>query len=284
MSYITSYITQNPKYNPSWQIPVKGLVLHSVGCSQPDPRVFVNVWNQPNYTYSSIHGIVGAEETIITLPIMETPGYSMGGGHGGGGKNGSVNRTHIGVEMCEPDTIKYVSGATFEVRDWEASCAFVEKVTWNAVKLFADLCKFHGLNPLEDGVIVSHYEGYLRGIASGHADPDHLWRQLRMDWNMDRFRQEVYNKMNELEDEDMDVAKFKELWLEMRNELKDNDAGSWSEEARDWSISSGLIQGTGLDETGQPNYAWADLLTREQAATLMYRLYQIVEGLVNTQG
>lgn len=78
------------------------------------------------------------------------------------------------------------------------------------------------------------------------------------------------------EDEDMDINKFKELWNEMRKELQDNDSGVWSEKARQWAIETGLIAGGGNGADGQPNYMWADMLTREQAITLFYRFAQMM--------
>ena len=60
----------------------------------------------------------------------------------------------------------------------------------------AYLCNYFDLNPLEDGVIISHKEGYYSGIASGHEDPSHLWEQLGMtEYNMDNFRKSVKNAM-----------------------------------------------------------------------------------------
>ena len=58
-------------------------------------------------------------------------------------------------------------------------------------KLFAMLCKQYNLNPTADGVIVSHREGYSRGIASNHGDPEHLWNGLGMGYTMDGFRKAV---------------------------------------------------------------------------------------------
>jgi len=63
---------------------------------------------------------------------------------------------------------------------------------------------------------------------------------------------------------------------EYRKELQDNDCGTWSAEAREWAISSGMINGIGNDEKGNPNYAWADTLTREQAAALFYRFAKLM--------
>ena len=60
-----------------------------------------------------------------------------------------------------------------------------------AVQLFAHLCKQYNLDPLADGVILSHKEGHKRGIASNHSDPEHLWNQLGMGYTMDTFRKAV---------------------------------------------------------------------------------------------
>lgn len=42
------------------------------------------------------------------------------------------------------------------------------------------------------------------------------------------------------------------------------------------AISNGLINGTGTEVNGEPNYAWADQLTREQAAALFYRFAKLM--------
>lgn len=75
------------------------------------------------------------------------------------------------------------------------------------------------------------------------------------------------------EDEDMDVNRFKELWLEMRRELQDNDASDWSREARAWAENTGLVQG-GSD--ADFNGMWQDVLTREQMAVLLYRFAKLI--------
>lgn len=75
----------------------------------------------------------------------------------------------------------------------------------------------------------------------------------------DDMTQEVFNEM------------FKSAMDSYRKDLRDNDCGSWSEEARQFAISSGLFAGSGTAPDGQPNFMWEDLLTREQAAQLFYR-------------
>jgi hypothetical protein len=102
------------------------------------------------------------------------------------------------------------------------------------------------------------------------------------DWLYNRhveIADEVNKRLNtktNTEDDDMDVEKFKELWLEMRQELKDNDSNTYSKEARTWATEIGLIAGGGTGEDGNPNYMWEDLLTREQFVTVLYRFAQIM--------
>lgn len=77
------------------------------------------------------------------------------------------------------------------------------------------------------------------------------------------------------EDDDMDVNRFSELWNEMRKGLQDNDCGSYSEQARQWATSSGLVVG-GDPINSEPNYMWQDLMTREQLVTVLYRFAQMM--------
>lgn len=184
---INRYLTHNPCYKQGRKIAVKGLMLHSVGCSQPNPIAFINNWDSESFTRACVHGFIGNGAAYITLPIMEKPGTAMRGWHGGG----SSNNTHIGVEMCEPASLKYTGGSTFTCSDMKGAVALVQQNTRIAAELFAQLCVFHNLDPMKDGVIISHAEGYKRGVASNHGDPDHLWRGLNMNYNMDSFRADV---------------------------------------------------------------------------------------------
>lgn len=80
------------------------------------------------------------------------------------------------------------------------------------------------------------------------------------------------------EDEDMDVSRFKELWLEMRKELQDNDCSDWSKDGRDFCIDSGIIQGGGTLPDGEPNYMYHDLITREQLMVILKRYHDKFGG------
>lgn len=88
---------------------------------------------------------------------------------------------------------------------------------------------------------------------------------------------EINNDIDkETEDNDMDVKRFEELWNEMRKGLQDNDCGTWSENARQWAVDTGLFLGNGTEINGSPNYMWQDVLTREQMATVLYRFAQMM--------
>ena len=99
--------------------------------------------------------------------------------------------------MCEPACITYTGGATFKCSDETTAKAVAKRTYEAAVELFAMLCKKFSLDPLADGVIISHKEGHNRGIASNHGDPEHLWSQLGMGYTMDTFRKAVKSAMGD---------------------------------------------------------------------------------------
>lgn len=186
MKIQSAICTESNCYKANKNIIVKGVMLHSVGCPQPDPKVFRDIWNKPG-ARACVHAIVGKDGIVLQcLP------FTMRGWHAGG----AANNTHIGVEMCEPDCIKYTGGATFTCSDTTKAKEMVKRTYETAVELFAMLCKQFSLDPLKDGVIISHAEGHKRGVASNHGDPEHLWSQLKMGYTMDTFRKAVAAKLS----------------------------------------------------------------------------------------
>ncbi len=194
MNIIESYLTKNPgyaanvnktnsKYTAFQTNGAQGLMLHSVGCSQPSASVFVNSWNKSTYTSACVHGFIDGN----TGDVYQTLPWNYRGWHCGS----TANNTHIGVEMCEPSTIKYTTGASFTVSNLADAQAVATRTYNAAVELFAYLCGKLGLDPLADGVIISHKEGYKRGVASNHGDPEHLWKGLSLPYTMDTFRAAV---------------------------------------------------------------------------------------------
>ena len=186
MKIIQSYLTKNCCYQAGKKITVKGLMLHSVGCPQPSAEAFVSSWDNEKATVC-VHAFVDGD----TGDVYQTLPWDHRGWHCASGPAGSGNNTHIGIEMCEPACIKYTADSTFTCFDPEAAKETVKRTYDVAVELFAMLCEEYSLDPLADGVIISHREGHARGIASNHGDPEHLWEQLGMDYSMDTFRQAV---------------------------------------------------------------------------------------------
>lgn len=182
MKIIQSILTNNPCYKAGRKIAVKGLMLHSIGCPQPSAKVIINYWNG-DYDKACVHAFIDGN----TGDVYQTLPWNHRGWHGGG----ASNNTHIGVEMCEPACIKYTGGSKFTCHNLPVARAVAQRTYDTAVQLFAHLCKQFNLDPLADGVIISHKEGHKRGIASNHGDPEHLWNQLGMGYTMDTFRKAV---------------------------------------------------------------------------------------------
>lgn len=189
MNKKTQYQTKNRAYTTGLKITVKGSMLHSYGCPQPDPNVLVKKWDNPSAT-ACVHAHIGKNEVIFTLPCEDKQGTATRGWHANKGSKGSANDTHLSAEMTEPSTIKYVGGSKWiELGDGSNTKAHVLATYKNAVEQFAEWCAFYGLDPLADGVIISHSEGYKRGIASNHGDVEHIWSKFGL--SMDQFRQDV---------------------------------------------------------------------------------------------
>ncbi len=203
MQIINSFITNCPcfKYNANkadnryvtfqTRGPL-GLMLHSVGCAQPNATVFVNNWNKSSNTNVAVHAVIDSNTGVVRQCLP----WNYRGWHGGG----NSNNTHIGVEMCESNYIRYLkpgevgyAPAKFEILDRTKAQEHCANAYNSAVELFAMLCKEYNLDPLKD--IISHKEGYKLGIATGHTDPEHYWAQLGMPYTMDVFRADVREKM-----------------------------------------------------------------------------------------
>ena len=188
MKIIKSLVTNSDCYKTGAKIKVKGLMLHSVGCNQPSAQVFVNSWNKAGKTVCC-HGLIDGNDGSVyqTLPWDHRAWHCGSSG----------NDTHISVEMCEPATIKYTGGSSWADLDPTATKATVMRTYKAAVELFAYLCDMYNLNPLGDGVIVSHAEGHKRGIASNHGDPEHIWKKYGL--TMNDFRKDVKAAMSKTE-------------------------------------------------------------------------------------
>ena len=189
VNIIEAFVTQNTMYRNPTKIPVRKLVLHSVGCPQPSAAVFARQWQTARYF---AHAVLQADGTVYQALPWDYLCCHVG----------AANAYSIGVEMTEPDCIRYIGGATFVCSDWERAIAQVTGTYNTAVELFAWLCTQFGLDPRSD--IISHAEASAMGIGTDHADPEHLWRQLGRGYTMDGFRADVAETMNKNDEEDED--------------------------------------------------------------------------------
>lgn len=201
MNIIESYIVNNPNYRSPRYITPKGIMLHGVGCPQPKGSVFVNNYNKSTCGVS-VHGFIDATNG----DFYKTMPFNYRAGHCGG----SANNTHIAIEMCEPSYIKYTNGASFVCTNLSKAREQATTAYNSAVELFAMICEEYNFDPMTD--IISHNEGRVKGIASAHYDPEHLWNGLGLGFTMDGFRQDVKNAMK-------------------KDEWKHNDKGYWYEYA-----------------------------------------------------
>lgn len=186
MKIIESYTKNNRCYTNPTRITPKGIMLHSVGINQSKASALVNTnnYNKPG-KIEGVHAFIDANSGDVYQALP----WNYRANHCGG----ADNNTHIAVEMCEPDKIRYLGGSTFTFgsNDLPKIQEQITTVYDSAVELFAKLCKDYGLDPTKEGVIISHYEGGQRGVASRHDDPEHLWRQAKTSYTMAGFRKDV---------------------------------------------------------------------------------------------
>lgn len=201
MQIIEAFAVKNKCYQVGAPLSPRGIMLHSVGTPQPSAAVMAQNYNQhrPNGQSVCVHGFIQRDGTVYqTLP------WTVQAWHCGG----SANQSHIGIEMTEPASIVYTGyGADWRDLNPAATEAHVRGTYAAAVELFAQLCTQFGLDPLADGVIISHSEGRMRGVASAHADPEHLWKPFGL--TMDGFRRDVAEAMkNGAREEALDMPRY----------------------------------------------------------------------------
>lgn len=195
MKLIKNLLTENNCYKAGETIIPKGIMPHSSGANNPTLKRYVqpniegigvnkysNDWNRPKPDGKNKcpHAFLGKLENGDIATVQTLP-WNYRGWHCGSGKNGSANDTHISFEICE---------------DGLTDKTYFDKVYKEAVELCAYLCKLYKLDPLKDGVIIDHSEGYKRGIASNHGDVNHWFPKHGK--SMDTFRADVNAELNKV--------------------------------------------------------------------------------------
>ena len=220
INVVEAFVTQNPLYQQYTRIKVRKLVLHSVGCPQPSAAVFARQWQTARYF---AHAVLQADGTVYQVAPWDCRLMHVG----------AANAYSIGVEMTEPDCIRYTGGATFVCSDRARAVAQVTGAYNTAVALFAQLCTQFGLDQNKD--IISHAEASAMGIGTDHADPEHLWRQLGMGYTMDGFRADVAAKMaaGNTDEEDDSMVRYDSI----------DDVPGWAQDTVRALMDAGALQG-----------------------------------------
>lgn len=168
-----------------------------------------------------VHAFIG-KMADGSVAIVQTLPWTMRAWHAGKSKG---NNQYIGFEICE---------------DGLEDPVYFAAVYRAAVALTAYLCKLNGWDPLADGTVICHAEGYRRGVASNHGDVLHWFP--RHGKTMDDFRADVARELEGGEDvtqEQFDA--FMENWLQRQAE---KEASSWATEKLEEAKARGITDGT----------------------------------------
>ena len=242
MKLLKCILTENDCCQTGRTIRPKGVMVHSTGANNPLLRRYVqpvaatpgqeellaqlgrntnaNHWNRPGLNVC-VHGFVGrlADGTVAAVQTLP---WNHRGWHAGTGTSGSsANDTHISFEICEDDL---------------TDPAYFGQAYRAAAELTAMLCQQYGLDPLADGVVICHQDGYRRGVASNHGDVYNWFPKFGR--SMDDFRAEVVRVMDGESQEEDEMIFYKNL----------SDVPEYYQAAVGKAVDRGALNGTGDGE------------------------------------
>ena len=233
MNLKVDYIMQ-PDWLDNAPLKPKGIMVHSTATPGVMAQQFRDSWDRPN-TPASIHAFLDDKE------IIQCMAWDKQAGHSGG----SANQTHLSFEICEPGGFYYSGGANMVGYDVVRQMPYFNAIYKNAVEFCSYLCKMFNLDPLADGVVICHSEGYQRGIASNHADVMHWFPYHGK--TMDAFRRDV---KKEMEEDDMTQEQFNEMYEMINPIIKDlkDVPPYWQDEVKALLASGAIDGGTTAEE------------------------------------
>ena len=251
MRLYKALLKHNDCYLRGRTIRPQGVMVHSTGANNPWLRRYLapddgrlgapspRHWNQGGVG-ACVHAMIG-KTADGSVAVYQTLPWTMRSWHCGR----SGNDTHISFEICE---------------DGLTDRAYFHATYQAAVELTAYLCKRFSLDPLADGVVLCHSEGYKRGIASNHADVMHWWGRYGV--SMDNFRRDVAEKMKGGE---RDLTE-QEVRAIIREELAAAQAARDKLPASDWAAEKlKQAKAAGITDGTRPR-GWA---TREEVALMV---------------
>ena len=242
MRLFAQFLTENDCFAAGENLWARGVMVHSTGANNPNLSRYVpgsevigrntggNHWNQSNSAWRKkfgaplnkcVHAFIGkiADGSVATVQTLP---WDMRAWHAGKSEG---NGRYIGFEICE---------------DGLEDPVYFAAVYREAVELVTMLCRQNGWDPLADGVVICHAEGYKRGVASNHGDVLHWFP--RHGKTMDNFRADV---VRELEGgENMTQEQFDamlENWL-ARQEAK--PVSEWARKLLDAARAEGITDGS----------------------------------------
>lgn len=191
-------LTNNGCYKKNQKMSPEGIIVHSTGANNPSLKRYVqpddgllgsntynNHWNKSGVN-KCVHAFIGKDKngTVRTYQTLPFDVCCWGIGRGSKGsynypatKTYPNDRAYIQFEICE---------------DGLTDATYFNAVMEEAQKFCAYLIKKFPNISLDN--VISHHEGYLRGMGSSHADIDHWLTKhgKTMAW----FRQGVWSALN----------------------------------------------------------------------------------------
>lgn len=207
MNLVTRYMTKNDCYQEGRKITPVGIMVHSTATPGVMANRWFELWNK-SYKAGEMDRQVCVHAFVDDMVALQTIPWDMKALHAGG----RANSTHIGFEICEPRGFTYIKNSMsgYEVKAHEP---YFRAVFTASVELCAYLCRLFDLTP---DSIISHNEGYTRGIASNHADVMH-WFPKHGE-SMETFRAAVKTELMEQEAKSMTQEAFDALMMSFREE------------------------------------------------------------------
>ena len=273
-SSLVDYVHLSPNYTPGKTHEIDTVTIHCV-VGQCTAEALGNVFANPSRQASSNYGV--DKDGRIGMYVEEKNRAWTSGGKDIYGNIIFVNGISGAMNDQRAITIE-VACDTFK------PYAVNERAMEGLIRLLVDICqrnpKIHRLRWKNDKSLVGQVQlqnmTAHRWFAATECPGDYLYQRFGEIANEVNRRLDEQESSNSLEEENMTVERFTELFLEMRKGLQDNDASEYSKAARDWATSTGLVKGGNISYDGTPNNMWEDILTREQMITVLYRFAQMM--------
>lgn len=182
--------TGNLAYLSGLWIKPQGVFLHSLGCPGMTAEQAAESMNSGvDSTRMGVHAVIDQNKVIVTLPIDPLTQESMINVHGGL----ASNTTHIGIEMTEPESIRYTGSLLWTDLNTNKTFEHIQNNYTTAVEYVAQLCQIFKWDVNNPMTIMTHKSGYEAGIATAHGDPEYIWDKLG--FSLNKFKKDVQRLM-----------------------------------------------------------------------------------------